>query len=180
MKIQTAVAYCTLALALALAPAAHADVASSQQGLHQWPVLKGKLLMVAGTVSDVLRYKRSMTFYFEAKPGADWIHVPIVKSQDDQQDTWFNVSHGETTMVDGFVAARGGDVYLIEAAVSESPAGIKANWYKLTTDDPAYPDGPFYLLKPVGQKFYANSKDLTVESVLKKEAAVKPESRVKR
>ncbi|OEZ63580.1 hypothetical protein [Duganella sp. HH105] len=38
----------------------------------------------------------------------------------------------------------------------------------------------FYLLKPVGQKFYANSKDLTVESVLKKEAAVKPENRVKR
>lgn len=70
--------------------------------------------------------------------------------------------------------------YLIEAAVSESPAGIKASWYKLTTDDPAYPDGPFYLLKPVGQKFYANVNDLTVESVLKTEAAVKPESRVKR
>ncbi len=114
------------------------------------------------------------------KPGEDWIHVPIVKSRDEQQETWFNVSHGETTMVDGFVAARGADVNLIEATVTESPAGIKAIWYKLTTDDPAYPDGPFYLLKQVGQKFYPDGKDLTVEWVLKKEAAVKPESRVKR
>ncbi|MYM96680.1 hypothetical protein [Duganella vulcania] len=60
-----------------------------------------------------------------------------------------------------------------------SPPASKANWYKLTTNDPAYPDGPFYLLKPVGQKFYARSKELTVESVLKKEATVKPESRTK-
>lgn len=178
--MRTILAYCTLALALAFTPSAHADVTSSQQGLHQWPALKGKLVMVAGTVSDVLRYKRSMTFYFEAKPGEDWIHVPIVKSQDDQQETWFNVSHGETTMIDGFVAARGNEVYLIDAAVSESPAGIKATWYKLTANDPAYPDGPFYLLKPVGQKFYPDGKDLTVEWVLKKEAAVKPESRVRR
>lgn len=177
--MKTLLASCTLTLTLAWAPAVHADVASSQQGLHQWPALKGKLVMVAGTVSDVLRYKRSMTFYFESKPGADWVHVPIIKSRDDQEETWYNVSHGETTMVDGFVAARGGDVYLIEAAVSESPAGIKASWYKLTTDDPAYPDGPFYLLKPVGQKFYPKTKDLTVESVLKKEVAVKPESRIK-
>lgn len=64
-------------------------------------------------------------------------------------------------------------------ATSVSPAGIKASWYKLVTDDPAYPDGPLCLLKPVGQKFHAKSEDLTVESVLKKEAAAKPESRIK-
>ncbi|AVR97104.1 hypothetical protein [Pseudoduganella armeniaca] len=67
-----------LAGSLALAAQASATVSSQQQGLHQWPALKGKLILINGTYQDTTTYKRSLTFYFESKPGGEWLHVPVV------------------------------------------------------------------------------------------------------
>ena len=70
-------------MALGAVPAA-ASVTSQQQGLHQWPVLKGKLILVNGTYQDTTSYKRSLTFYFESKAGAEWLHVPVVDGASEQ------------------------------------------------------------------------------------------------
>jgi hypothetical protein len=165
------------ALYAACAGAALADVASTRQGLHQWPALGGKLYMVAGTVADVLRYQRTMTFYFQDKSGGDWNVVPVADSPAALSESWHHVSRGETTVRDGFVAARGDDVFLIEAALDDKRGGVDATWYRLAKDDPAYVDGPSVILKRVARVPYP--RGTSVEAVLKKEAAVPPAQRSK-
>jgi hypothetical protein len=95
-----------LAACMALfAPGAGASVSSLQQGMHQWPALKGRLILINGTYQDILKYKRSLTFYFESKPGEDWLHVPVITSDTDQDLTWFSISQGEQTVADAVVVA---------------------------------------------------------------------------
>ncbi|GGZ05618.1 hypothetical protein ACFFTM_09895 [Pseudoduganella plicata] len=165
------------ALCLAAAGTALADVASTRQGLHQWPALGGKLYMVAGTVADVLRYQRTMTFYFQDKSSGDWNVVPIADGPASLSESWNHVGRGETTVRDGFVAARGNDVFLVEAALDEKRGGVDATWYRLAKDDPAYIDGPSVVLKRVARVPYP--RGTSVEAVLKKEAVVPPAQRSK-
>lgn len=86
--------------------------------------------------------------------------------------TWFNISSGETTVEDAVVSTQGDDIYLIIASRTTDKKGIKATWYKLTTGDKDFPDGPAYLFKPIAHHSYPNTK-LSVESILKKETAIK-------
>jgi len=165
------------AIYAACAGTAFADVASTRQGLHQWPAFGGKLYMVAGTNVDVLHYRRTMTFYFQEKSGGDWNMVPVSDGPDSLSEQWNHVVRGETTVRDGFVAARGDDVFLIEAALDDKSGGVDATWYRLVTDDPAYADGPWVVLKRVARVPYPRGS--TVEAVLKKEAAVPPAQRSK-
>jgi hypothetical protein len=69
------------------APAVGVSVSSQQQGMHQWQLPKGKLILINGSYQDVTTYKRSLTFYFEDKPGAAWLHVPLINSDTDQDLT---------------------------------------------------------------------------------------------
>ena len=71
------------------------SVSSEQQGMHQWQVLGGKLILINGTYQDILVYKRSLTFYFESKPGAEWMHAPIIDGDKRNALTWFSISQGE-------------------------------------------------------------------------------------
>lgn len=165
------------AMYVVLTGAALADVASTRQGLHQWPALGGKLYMVAGTVADVLRYQRTMTFYFQDKSVGDWNIVPVADGPDSLSEQWNHVSRGETTVRDAYVAARGNDVFLVEAALDEKRGTVDATWYRLVKDDPAYVDGPSVVLKRIARVPYP--RGTTVEAVLKKEAAVAPAQRSK-
>lgn len=167
----------TPAIYVACAGAALADVASTGQGLHQWPAMGGKLYMVAGTVADVQRYQRTMTFYFQDKSGGDWNVVPVADGPNALSEQWHHVGRGESTVRDGLVAARGGDVFLIEAALDDKRGGVDATWYRLVQDDPAYVDGPSVVLKRVARVPYP--RGTTVEAVLKKEAGVPPAQRSK-
>ena len=165
------------AMYIALAAPALADVASTRQGLHQWPALGGKLFMVAGSYADTLRYERTMTFYFQDKAGGDWQIVPVAEGPAALTEHWNHAGRGETTVRDGFVAARGDDVFLVEAAVDEKRGGVSANWYRLVKDDPAFVDGPAVVLKRVARVPYPRGS--TVEAVLRKEADIPPAQRIK-
>lgn len=171
----------TLLLASCVALAAHggvsaapgaAIVSSQQQGLHQWPVLKGKLVLVNGTYQDTTTYKRSLTFYFESKPGAEWLHVPVIDSPTEQDMTWFSISQGEQTVADAAVVARGETVELVIAETKPGKsAPIAVRWYRLAESDDDNPDGPGYFFKKTAATSYPAKAKLTVEQVLKKETS---------
>jgi hypothetical protein len=165
-----------LAACMALfAPGAGASVSSLQQGMHQWPALKGRLILINGTYQDILKYKRSLTFYFESKPGEDWLHVPVITSDTDQDLTWFSISQGEQTVADAVVVAVAGGVELVvaETRPGHSTAAVTVRWYRLTESDDDHPDGPAYFFRKISSTSYPASAKLTVEQVLKKEVAAK-------
>jgi hypothetical protein len=156
------------------APGADAAVASDRQGMHQWPVLNGRLILINGTYQDIRKYDRTLTFYFESKPGADWVHVPVVTSDTDQRLTWFSASLGEQTLADAVVVAVPGGVELVVAATSMGdPAPVTVRWYRLTESDDNHPDDPPYFFRKISSTSYPASAKLTVEQVLKKEVAAK-------
>jgi hypothetical protein len=157
-----------------VAPGAGASVSSQQQGMHQWPALKGRLILINGTYQDVLKYERSLTFYFESKPGADWLHVPVITSATDQPLTWFSASVGEQTLADAVVVAVPGGIELVVASTRPGdPAPITVRWYRLTESDDGHPDDPAYFFKKISSTSYPASAKLTVEQVLKREVAAK-------
>lgn len=170
---QTLLLAAAMALAALAAPAG-ASVLSQQQGLHQWPVLNGKLILINGTYQDVQSYKRSLTFYFESRPGAEWLHVPVVDSETERELTWFSISQGDKTVADAAVVAHAGGIELVIAATKPYKAApVAVRWYRLTESDGNNPDGPAYVFKKISATSYPASATLTVEQVLKKELAAK-------
>lgn len=164
--------YCVALLAASHAPrAAAATIATTQQGMQQWRALNGKLVVIAASYRDTTSYKRSLTFYFEEKAGGEWLHVPVIESEADHTMTWFSVSNGESTVADAVVSTQGDATYLIVA--EKKAAGIVATWYQFTAAGVDFPDGPAYMFKPAFHHAYAGSKGMSVEDVLKKEAASK-------
>jgi hypothetical protein len=160
------------ALASSTAPAQAATISSTKQGTEQWRALNGKLILVAGTYQDTTTYKRSLTFFFEEKAGAEWLHVPVIESEADHTLTWFTISSGDTTVADAVVSTQGDNIYLITAEKSSGKAGITANWYKFVATGSDFPDGPAYVFKKISSNAYAGAK-VSVEDVLKKESALK-------
>ncbi|WP_296953072.1 hypothetical protein [uncultured Massilia sp.] len=159
----------------AAGPAA-AAISSQQQGIHQWQVADGKLILVTGTYQDVTTYKRSLTFYLEAKPGEPWMHVPVVNGDTDQDLTWFSISQGEQTVADAVVVPRAGTVDLVVAETKPGArAAVAVRWYRLAAYSDENPDGPAHYFKKTSSSSYPASARLTVEQVLKKEVASKPQ-----
>lgn len=150
---------------------AAATIASTQQGMQQWRALSGKLIVIAGTWQDTSSYKRSLTFYFEEKPGSEWMHVPVMESEADHTLTMFSVSQGDDLVEDAVVTTQGSASYLIVA--QKKASAVVATWYKFGEAGAAYPDGPAYMFTPVGAHTYAKNTGPTVESVLQKEVRLK-------
>jgi hypothetical protein len=159
-----------LAACLAFSLPASASVTSDQQGLHQWPALDGKLILVNGTYQDTSTYKRSLTFYFQSKADAEWLHVPLIDSDGAPVFTWFSISQGEQTVADAAVVARAGGVELVVAETRPGMAApITVRTYRLAEAGDDMPDGPAYYFKKISATRYPASATLTVEQVLKKE-----------
>jgi hypothetical protein len=151
---------------------AGAAVSSQQQGLHQWPALKGKLILINGTYQDTTTYKRSLTFYFESKPGAAWLHVPVIDSASEPELTWFSISQGEQTVADAAVVARGDSVELVVAETKPGKtAPVVVRRYRLAESDDDNPDGPAYYFKKLSATSLPAKAGQTVERVLKKEVS---------
>jgi hypothetical protein len=167
----------TLAVPGAIAAASAnvgASLSTQQQGLHQWQVKGGKLILVAGTYQDVTTYKRSLTFYLENKPGEEWLHVPVINSETDQDTTWFSISQGEQTVADAVVVPRAGTVDLVVAETKPGrPSAVAVRWYRLAEYSDENPYGPAYYFKKTSSASYPASAKLTVEQVLAKEVAAK-------
>lgn len=149
-------------------PANAVTIPTTQQGVHQLKTRNGKLIVVGGSFQDTTTYKRSLTFYVEAKPGAEWLHVPVVTSPADHELTWFSVSRGDDTIEDALVTTQGDEVFLIIA--EKKPAGVVASWYRFSEAGPDDIDGPAYLFKRTGAREYAKNTRPTVDGVLKQEA----------
>lgn len=151
-----------------------ASLSTYQQGMHQWQVKGGKLIVITGTYEDVTTYKRSLTFYLESKPGEDWRHVPVITSETDQDKTWFSISQGEQTVADALVVPRAGTVELVVAKTKPGGLGpVTVRWYRLAEYSDENPYGPAYYFKKTSTASYPASAKLTVEQVLSKEVAAK-------
>jgi len=160
--------------ASAAAPAGSTSISSEQQGLHQWQILGGKLVLINGTYQDVLTYKRSLTFYFESKPGEEWMHVPVLDGDKRHALTWFSISQGEQTVADAAVVARANGIELVIAETRPRVvAPIAVEWYRFTESGDDDTDGPAYYFKKISTKNYPANAKLTVEQVLKQEVAAK-------
>lgn len=162
-------------MALAMPASGGRGLSTQQQGLHQWPVKGGKLILVTGTYQDATTYKRSLTFYLESRAGADWLHVPIITSETDQDTTWFSVAQGEQTVADAVVLPRAGTVDLVMGDTKPGgPGPVTVRRYRLSEYSDDQPYGPAYYFKKTSSATYPASARLTVEQVLSKEAAAQP------
>jgi hypothetical protein len=156
------------------APAVGTGVSSQQQGMHQWQLPKGKLILINGSYQDVTTYKRSLTFYFESKPGEEWLHVPITDGNARHALTWFSISQGEQTVADAMVVMRANRVELVIAETRPRVAApIAVHWYRFTEAGDEDTDGPAYSFKKVSATSYSTNTRLTVEQVLKQEVAAR-------
>lgn len=167
-----------LSLAVACSLVRAADVTPMHQGLHQWPALGGKLMLVVGTYQDTSTYRRSYTFYFKEAKGDTWYQTPLFNKKGLPEFEWNSGTGGETTLADGVVAARPDGVYFITADKKadhgyEEKGTITVTWNKLVTDDKDHPDGPAYLFKRGFTRSYTNTS-LTVEAVLAREIKTGP------
>lgn len=167
-----------LFIATASSLAHAADVTPMHQGLHQWPALGGKLMLVVGTYQDTVTYRRSYTFYFKEPKDETWYQTPVFDKKGLPEFEWNSASGGETTLADGVVSTRPEGVYFITAdkKVEKGYAekgDITVTWNKLVTDDKDHPDGPGYLFKPSFTRSYPKSA-LTVEAVLAREVKAEP------
>lgn len=176
MKNRIVAVACALALGLGgmaavATPAGAAVIGSTRQGVQQWPALNGKLILVAGIYQDTTSYKRSLTFFFEEKPGGEWLHVPIIESEADHTLTWFSISAGEITVADAAVKTQGSSIYLIVAEQKADKSGISANWYKLSAAGDKFAEGPAYVFASVSNHLYPKTR-MSVEDVIKKETAL--------
>jgi hypothetical protein len=175
LKAPVLACFLTLAVTVsAPAAAAASTVSSQQQGMHQWQILNGKLILINGTYQDTTSYKRSLTFYFESKAGAEWLHVPVVDSETEQPLTWFSISRGEQTVADAAVVARADRVELVIAETRPGARGpISVRWYRLAEAGDDNVDAPGYFFKKMAVTSYPASAKLTIEQVLKKEVLSK-------
>ncbi|WP_198117840.1 hypothetical protein [Massilia rhizosphaerae] len=160
--------------AIAATPTGASSVSSEQQGMHQWQVLGGKLILINGTYQDILVYKRSLTFYFESKPGEEWMHAPIIDGDKRNALTWFSISQGEQTVADAAVVAHVNNVELVIAETKPRVvAPISVTWYRFTEAGDNETDGPAYFFKKTSSTTYPANAKLTVDQVLQKEVAAK-------
>jgi len=169
-----------LLLASLLLPiGAHAAEAEPmKQGLHQWPALKGKLMLVVGTYQDAMHYRRSYSFYFKAANDDTWNQVAVIRKSGERAFPWESATGAEVTLADGIVVPRPEGIYFV---VGDKRVGktyydkgdITVTWNKLMIDgDDESGDSP-YRLVPVFTRTYPRSA-LTVEAILGREAALKP------
>jgi len=157
-----------------------ADPTPMPQGLHHWPVMGGKLMLVVGTYQDTVSYRRSYSFYFKEARDEAWNQVPVIRKKGEASFPWESASGGEVTIADGIVVPRADAVYFVVAdkrigrgSSYHDKGDITATWNKLSQASDDETDGPAYRLQPVFARSYRNSA-LTVEDVLAREAKLKP------
>ena len=172
----TAALVCTYAL---LATPAHAASAYPMtQGLHQWPVDGGRVMLVVGSYQDVTAFHRNYAFYFKTSTDDDWNQVVIAEPGGGPQFTWDSATHGEYTLADGTVVVRDDGLYFVvaskpmkNAATYADRRDIVATWYKFSTSSDPY-DPPF-TFKPTFKRNYPRTA-LTVEDILTRELKLQP------
>jgi hypothetical protein len=155
------------------------DVFPMKQGLHEWPVANGKLILVAGTYQDVQSFRRSYNFYFKARDQEEWNQVPLYGKTIGINFAPESSGAGDSTIADGIVSAQGGNVYFIfadkrTAGGAPDKGATIVTWFRFVESDDKHPYDPAYYLKPVFTRTYAKSANLEIEDVLNKESTLRP------
>lgn len=158
--------------------AAAAEVVPMKQGLHQWPALRGKLILVTGSYQDTTTFHRSYNFYYKDGKDEAWNQLPLLNNAGRMQLEWDSASGGEVTLADGVVTARSDAVYFIVADKRADQSyyeegDITVTWYKLVEAGDELPDGPAYYFKPEFTRNYPKSAT-PIEAILNKEMALQP------
>jgi len=171
-----AILACTYALLTA--PACAASTYPMTQGLHQWPVSSGRVMLVVGTYQDGTAFHRNYAFYFKTSDYDDWNQVVIAEPGSEPRFTWDSATHGEYTLADGTVVVRDDAPYIVVASKPMTNAAtyadrrdLVATWYKFSTSSDPY--DPPYTLKPTFKRKYPRSP-LTVEDILAHELKLQP------
>lgn len=178
-KIEIAASLTALALySSAISATVPQESVPMKQGLHQWPALKGKLILVTGTYQDTTTFRRSYNFYYKDSKDEAWNQVPLRNKAGRIQLEWDSAIGGEVTLADGVVSPRNDAVYFIVADKRADQGyaekgDITVTWYKLAEAGDELPDGPAYYFKPEFTRSYPKSA-ATVESILNKEISLQP------
>jgi hypothetical protein len=168
---------CFILLGLPGTPLIAAEREPLAQGLHRWPALGGKLLLVVGTYQDTVHYRRTYNFFFKLPTDDAWNQVSVLRKQR-PDSTWESATGGDLTLADGTVLNRKDGIYFVVAEKQlhgsyYDKGTMFATWYKLTESGDEQPDGPAYQFKPVFTRKYPNTAQ-TVEEILAKEATLDP------
>lgn len=160
---------CDNVTAAAPAPQQPKTITTLQQGIHQWPALDGKLVLLVGTLTDTTSYKQSLTFYMVPKGGVEWLHVPIKEGKDVYTVSWMNVNEGDSPELDAIVTVQDKHTYLIVAGLDQKNDSIKLRTFKLVQHGTDVIDEPTYLFKQVADSVQKQA-NRSVGDALKKEA----------
>jgi hypothetical protein len=155
-----------------------AETIPMKQGLHQWPALKGKLILIVGSYQDTTSFRRSYNFYFKDGKDEAWNQVPVRNKTDRMQFEWDSASGAEVTLADGVISQRADAIYFIVADKRadqgyQEKGDITVTWYKLIESGDDKPDDPAYQFKPEFVRTYPRSA-ATVEAILNKESSLQP------
>ena len=150
-----------------------------EQGMHEYSVTNGKLLLAVGTWQDTTTFKRVYHFFFVLTGQKDWNEVPVVLKPDDLDFAPDSASGGDVTREDWISVVDGEKFYFVRASTRadkgwNDKGEIKATWFQFIEAPDNEPDGPPYALKPVFTRQYPASSKNNVETVLRKESALKP------
>ena len=167
-----------LAVLLLSASPQAAEMPPMKDGLHQWPALGGKLMLVVGTYQDTVRFHRSYSFYFKEGKDEAWNQVAVIRKSGERAFPWQSGVGADVTLADGIVVSRPGGLYFVvgDKRVDQSyhdKGDITVTWNKLAVDGDDDPDASPYRLAPVFTRTYPKS-GLTVEAVLAREAKLNP------
>jgi hypothetical protein len=146
-------------------------IRTSDQGLHRIAVPGGQLIAIKGTYQDTQRYKRSLSFFFQATNKGEWQHVPVVESETDYTTEWFHSTEGETTMSDAVIVRGSSAVFLIVVDKLPGKNAYKVARYAFGEADDSHPDGPAYLFIRRSLRTVTGRASDSVETMLDKEAA---------
>lgn len=153
-----------LAFTLFVGSAGAADVTPMRQGLHQWPLKEGKLMLVVGTYQDTTSFRRSYSFYFKHARDEAWYQVPVIRKNGESAFPWESASSGEVTLADGILVPHSDSIYFVVGDKRVGRDGnyydkgdITATWNKLSLAGDEEADGPAYRLHPVFTRKYPNS-----------------------
>lgn len=158
-----------------------------RQGLHEFSVAGGKVMLVVGSYQDTTSFWRSYQLYFVGSGQAEWHQVPRMAKPDDVQFSLTSSGGGDHTLDDWVALKRGAKFYMVRAVKrtgttalakgdvkGEIKGEVKVTWYQLVEASNDVPDAPAYYLKPVFTRHYGGAMKLDVDAVLAKELTLQP------
>lgn len=150
-----------------------------RQGMHEYKVPGGKLLMTVSTYQDTTTFRRNYHFFYVTQNSPVWNQVPVVKQGDELDFAPASASGGDVTLEDWLVVPRGTAWYVVRAVKhtdkgAHEKAEIKATWYKFVEAPDDAVEGPAYAIRPVFVRAYNASAKITVDAVLRKESTLEP------